>query len=250
MMILESEQGLQKSTALSLLCPDREWFLDDFPLDVDAKELIERTSGKWIIEASELQGMRASQMESIKALLSRSVDGPVRPAYGRISVEKERQFIVIGTTNGHSYLSDFTGNRRFLPIRIEKFDLDWIRKWRDQLWAEAVSREAAGESIRLPEELYEYAGIQQERRRSEDPWEEKIGIAFKEEYQRLAPSEVWEALGVPTERRDDRGQRRINQTMQRLGFRRMTVKDRDGNIVKGWARGVGQRDKSLPFDGE
>lgn len=249
MLILESEQGLQKSTALSLLCVDREWFSDDLPLDVEAKELIERTAGKWIIEASELQGMSTAKMESIKALLSRSVDGPVRQAYGRISVEKERQFIFIGTTNGHAYLSDFTGNRRFWPVRIVKFDLDWIRANRDQLWAEASSRESAGESIRLPEHLYEYAGMQQERRRTEDPWEEKLASAFRDEFQRLAPSEIWEALGIPTERRDERGQRRINQVMQRLGYRRMTVKDKDGNIVKGWARGTGKRDKFV-FDPE
>src|SRR5690606_39075352 len=45
MLVLESEQGLQKSTALSLLCSDETWFSDDLPLDVDAKQLIERTSG-------------------------------------------------------------------------------------------------------------------------------------------------------------------------------------------------------------
>jgi hypothetical protein len=249
MLILESEQGLQKSTALALLAVNADWFSDDFPLDIDAKEMIERTTGRWIIEAAELDGMRPSGMEHLKASLSRSVDGPVRKAYGRETTTKPRQHVPVGTTNKHSYLSDITGNRRFWPVRIVKFDLDLIRAERDQLWAEAAHREAAGESIRLPEELYELAGKQQERRRSEDPWESRIYTAFNldevkgEVRCRVSPDEIWTALGVPMERRDHRGQRRIIDIMQRLGFRRMTIKDKVSNKnVKGWAKGPGERD--------
>jgi hypothetical protein len=248
-LILESQQGLQKSTALSLLCPDETWFSDDLPLDVDAKQIIERTVGKWIVEVAELQGMHPSKMESLKATLSRRVDGPVRRAYGRLSDEVPRQFILIGTTNGHNYLTDFTGNRRFWPVRIVKFILEWIRANRDQVWAEAAHREKEGASIRLPESLYEHAAIQQERRRSEDPWESRIAVAFSDEFQRLTPDSIWECLGVPTERRDMRGQARVNQIMQTLGYRRMTVLNDDGKRVKGWARGMGKRDKFV-FDNE
>ena len=47
--------------------------------------LIERTAGKWIIEAAELHGNRGRETETLKAFLSRQVDGPVRLAYGRLS---------------------------------------------------------------------------------------------------------------------------------------------------------------------
>jgi hypothetical protein len=101
LLILESGQGKDKSSALRALCPNEDWFSDDLPLGVDSKEVIERTIGKWIIEASELHGNRGREAEQLKAFLSRQVDGPVRQAYGRLPVEVRRQFVLIGTTNAN-----------------------------------------------------------------------------------------------------------------------------------------------------
>jgi predicted P-loop ATPase len=236
LLVFESDQGFGKSSALRSLCPNDEWFSDDLPLNVDAKQLIEATAGKWIIEAAELSGMRKSQSESLKSMLSRQVDGPVRMAYARLPVEIPRQFIIIGTTNSHTYLNDITGNRRFWPVRVGKFDLRQLAFDRDQLWAEASYREAAGESIRLKEELYKIAGLQQERRRFEDPWEQLLDEMFDvKEKQRLSPEDIWNALNMSVERRDEKAQHRVIAIMQKLGFRRMTVKS-EGKIVKGWGR--------------
>lgn len=247
MVVLESAtQGLLKSTALRTLCPLEDWFSDDLPLNVDAKQIVERTLGKWIIEASDLSGMRRSQVEHLKGMLSRQVDGPVRLAYGRLPVEQKRQFIIVGTTNSYSYLTDTTGNRRFWPIRIQKFDLDWIRGNRDQLWAEATAREANGESIRLDPKLYAHAAVQQERRRSEDPWEVKLDEAFsKDKQHRLTPDEVWFPLNVPVERRDPGSNDRILNAMHKLGFRRMTVANEEGKRVKGFGRDIEEGQLSL-----
>jgi hypothetical protein len=238
MVVLESaKQGLLKSTALRTLCPNEKWFSDDLPLNVDAKQIVERTLGKWIIEASDLSGLRASAIEHLKGMLSRQTDGPVRLAYGRIPVEQPRQFIIVGTTNSYSYLTDSTGNRRFWPIRIKQFDIDYIRENRDQIWAEAVSREAAGESIRLHPSLYAHATMQQERRRAEDPWETKLDEAFpRTEKHRLVPDQVWGVLNIPIERRDPASNNRVLNAMTVLGFRRVTVRGPDGKIVKGFAR--------------
>lgn len=249
MLVLESgTQGLFKSTALRTLCPQEDWFSDDLPLDVDSKELIERTAGKWIIEASDLAGLRASQVEQLKATLSRQVDGPVRMAYARLAVEQQRQFVIIGTTNSYSYLSDSTGNRRFWPVRVERFDVDWIRANRDQIWAEAAHREAEGEQIRLNPHLYTMAGMQQERRRTADPWEEILARHFDGKFYRMPPDEVWERLNIPIERRDSRAQYRVTHIMQLLGFRRCTVVDDKGKRVKGWAKG--DKEDQLGFDSE
>jgi predicted P-loop ATPase len=238
LLVLESDQGFGKSSALRALCPEDEWFSDDLPLNVEAKQLIESTAGKWIIEAAELSGMRKSQSESLKSMLSRQVDGPVRMAYARLPVEIARQFILIGTTNSHTYLNDITGNRRFWPVRVQKFDLKKFLEDRDQIWAEASYREANGESIRLKESLYVLAGKQQERRRFEDPWEQIIEEAFDlTKKLRISPEQIWEVLHFQTDKRDERAQHRITQILQRLGYRRMTVKDQtSGKIVKGWGR--------------
>lgn len=255
LLVLESGQGLMKSSALRALCPNEAWFSDDLPLDVDAKQVIERTLGKWIIEAGELAGMRQSQVESLKAMLSRQVDGPVRLAYGRMSVERPRQFIAIGTTNSETYLKDTTGNRRFWPVRVEAFNVDGIRFVRDQLWAEAAHRESKGDSIRLRPELFGHATLQQERRRAEDPWEQRLDERFpRTKKWRLTPDEVWAAVGLTIDRRDERSNERILKAMTRLGFERKTVaiKNDEGHDtgvrVKGFARDIQEGQDFMPWE--
>ena len=244
MLVLESDkQGLQKSSALRALAGNDSWFSDDLPLNVDAKQVIERTSGKWIIEAQELSGMHKSQAEHLKSMLSRQIDGPVRMAYARLPGEQPRQFIIIGTTNSSDYLSDSTGNRRYWPVRIEFCNLDFIARWKDQWWAEAAFYESQGESIRLNPALYGDAENEQEQRRSADPWEQRIEEAWGEEhFQRILPDEIWTLLNVPVERHDARGQARINAIMKRCGFRSQVIRNKaTGKNVRGWARGESLR---------
>lgn len=247
MVVLESgQQGLMKSTALRTLCPHDQWFSDDLPLNVDAKQIVERTLGKWIIEASDLSGMASSQVEHLKGMLSRQVDGPVRLAYGRLPVEQPRQFIIVGTTNSYTYLTDSTGNRRFWPVRVTGFNIPWIRENRDQIWAEAYQRALAGESIRLDPSLYEHATKQQERRRAEDPWEVKLDETFSRKVKwRLTPDEVWAPLGIGIDRRDTRANDRVLKAMHKLGFRRITVKG-DGAPVKGFGRDIEEGQIDIP----
>ena len=238
MIVLEGPQGSGKSSLLRVLCDDASWFLDDLPLNCDAKQIIERTTGKWIVEAAELSGMHASRVESLKSMMSRQVDGPTRMAYAHLPLEKARQFVLVGTTNAHAYLDDATGNRRFWPIDTGQVKLKELARDKDQLWAEAVMRHKRGDSIRLDPELYEIARIQQERRRNRDPWEPVIEAEFEtDDYQRVTPREIWKLLGIPTDRQDHRMNKRIATIMQRLGFRSGTVHDSDEQKkVRGWKR--------------
>lgn len=231
MLVLESQQGFNKSGALRALCPRDEWFSDDLPLNVDAKEIIERTLGKWIIEASDLVGGRKADRDHLKSMLSRQVDGPARMAYARIPVERPRQFIIVGTTNTAEYLADATGARRFWPVKVGRFNVEGITKDRDQLWAEAVAREAAGESIRLQEGLWDAAGEHQEKRRALDAWEDSLAElvasldASASGRIQVTTDSLWLHLGIEVARRDLPAARRISEIMQRLGFERTRVRD-------------------------
>jgi predicted P-loop ATPase len=233
MIVLESKQGLQKSSALRALCPFEEWFSDDFELGVSSQKIIESTQGKWIIEASELSGMRPTQIELLKSTLSRQIDGPARMAYAHLPMERPRQFIIVGTTNSKAYLADPTGGRRFWPVEVQNFNLEWLLKFRDQLWAEAAHREQAGESIRLPEPLWPVASEKQEFRRELDPWEALIIPAlldetsfhdYKDGHSRVITSYLWDAVGVTPDRRTKRDQMRLTDIMQRLGFERAKIR--------------------------
>jgi hypothetical protein len=230
MLVLEGQQGLNKSSALRALCPKGEWFSDDLPLNLTSQRMIESTQGKWIIEASDLAGKRKTDIEQLKSMLSRQVDGPARMAYARLPVERPRQFIIVGTTNSAAYLTDPTGARRFWPVQIKAFDVAWIHEHRDQLWAEASVRELQGESIRLPEELWPEAAEEQEKRREVDTWEGVLRRVLlgtppgHDGRRQIATSALWDALGIPVERRDRGGSIRITEIMQRLGFKRTKVR--------------------------
>lgn len=245
MVVLESAQGKNKSSVLRALCPDETWFSDDLPLNVDSKQVIERTLGKWIIEASDLAGKRKSDNEHLKAMLSRQVDGPARMAYARIPVERRRQFILVGTTNSADYLSDSTGSRRYWPVVVRGFYPAELIAVRDQLWAEAAHRERLGESIRLHESLWPAAGAEQERRTTADAWEEIIRGLVNEAPMssngiiRVPTQDIWAALGIEIARRDRSGALRISEIMQRMGFANTIIRI-EGGTTRGYTRHGGR----------
>jgi len=217
MVVFESEQGKSKSTALSILAVREDWFSDDLPLGAESKVVIERTQGRWIIEAAELAGMGKKSIEGLKAFLSRRVDRS-RMAYGRLPNEAPRHFIVAGTTNDDRYLSDSTGNRRFWPVRVGDIDLVALERDRDQLWAEAAAREAAGASIRLDRALWQAAAVEQDGRRLVDPFVHVLADVFGNLNGKVLSREVWEVIGTPVDRRTPQLEARLGASMRELGF--------------------------------
>ena len=263
LVLISRIQGTDKSRAVQALCPYAVWFSDDLPLNVDAKQIIERTAGKWIIEAAELNGFGKRDIEHLKSMLSRGTDGPARLAYGRVSVEVPRQFILIGTTNATQFLKDTTGNRRFWPVEVQQFDVAALTRDRDQLWAEATHREANKESIRLDSTLWAKAARQQENRQHDDPWEILLDGALNVEIPAYLKEQVrgndrftldvpWLILGIPAERQTEPQRDRINAVMQHLGFEKKNMRglDDDKKVAKRWCRVVSEPVFDEPDDDE
>jgi hypothetical protein len=220
MLVLESPQGTNKSSALKALAVRDDWFTDDLPLNAEAKRVIEALSGKWIVEAGELKGMRQGGANHLKGLLSRTHD-KARMAYDRLEREVPRQCVIVGTTNDSRYLRDTTGNRRFWPVAVTGFDLEALRRDRDQLWAEAAAREAEGAPIRLDPALWGDAAAEQDARRVEDPFYESLHAALGEEAEgKLRASDAWSIVGKPPGMRTQDDNERLGDAMKRLGFER------------------------------
>lgn len=236
MLILESEQGTNKSSALRVLAVRDEQFGDDLPLNADGKKVIEQTAGKWIIEAGELKGMRKGEVEHLKSFLSRQ-DDTARLSYARLPVIVPRQFVVIGTTNSERYLRDLTGNRRFWPVRVGRFDLEALRRDRDQIWAEAAAREAEGASIRLDPSLYAAAGVEQEARRVEDPFVALLAAALEERTGKVRAADVWKLLGIPAGQQTQEQNARLGDAMRELGWERTRRRFGGRGLEYGYARG-------------
>jgi predicted P-loop ATPase len=101
-------------------------------------------AGVWIVELSELAAIRRSEVERVKSFLSTAVDA-YRPPYGHRVERFPRQCIFFASSNSSEILNDSTGARRFWPVRCEKIDIDAMRAYRDQVWAEAYAAYKAGQ---------------------------------------------------------------------------------------------------------
>ena len=169
--ILEGGQGVGKSTALRILhSPD--WFGDALP-PMGTKDASDYLRGKWGIELAELAFQRKADIEAQKAFISKNEER-FRPAYGREEIFHPRTCVFWGTTNRTDYIKDETGNRRFLPIRVEQVDIEGLKGARDQLWAEAVHYFKAGEKYWLSDDLLKLAEREANERFEEDPWVELV----------------------------------------------------------------------------
>lgn len=252
MLVLESPQGQNKSTALRVLAVEDRWFADELPLGAKTKELMEVLEGAWIVEAGELQGMRAGEVEAIKSFLSRGEDKS-RLAYGRMTTRRPRRFVIIGTTNSAKYLRDSTGNRRFWPVRVGVIDVDNLRSERDQLWAEAAQREAAGESIRLDPQLWGDAAKVQKEREESHPFEDFLGPILEGHTGAIVAEDLWTALGKPhAGQRSQRDNDGLGATMRRLGWE-PTRRRFGGQRRTCYAKGGGNGDQSrlrITYGGE
>ncbi len=233
MMILEGKQGIGKSRSLRLLFSP--WFSDSLPAKLESKEAVQGLAGRWCLEFAEIEQMIRSDVEVIKAFLSRQVD-EIRLPYAKAVSEFPRQCVLVGTTNGDDYLRDATGNRRFWPIRCRMVDLEWLAANRDQLWAEAAAREAVGEEHWLQSEAPLRAAnrIQHERVET-DLWEEDVA-AFVAGRSPVRMRDIIDAvIGVEVSKRDRLLEKRLAKILRRLGYERRSCREiGNGQVFKGW----------------
>src|ERR1019366_1517986 len=169
-LVMESPEGKNKSTAILVLA-GKENFSDQTILGVDDRVAQELITSVWLYEIADLTDIAKADVNRVKAFASRDTDR-ARPVYARVLEKRPRRCTLWATTNDQQYLKSQTGNRRFLPVPVNRIDLDALRRDRDQLWAEAAMAEATRESIMLDEALWATAAEEQENRRTADPWED------------------------------------------------------------------------------
>ena len=183
MMVLVSDQGIGKSTFLRMLCINDAWFNDNFST-LDGDKAVEKLRGMWIVELAELQATkRAKDVETIKAFITSRID-TYRVPYGRRTEQRPRMCVLCGTSNPTDFLTDQTGNRRFLPITCGvqpvKFDIfadeAATRMEFAQAWGEIMDEymhKGGKVSLVLPKRLQKVATDMQMRYQEED---HRIGI--------------------------------------------------------------------------
>jgi predicted P-loop ATPase len=174
--VLVGDQGLGKSQAVAAIAPDPAFFAEiNFAEKED--DISRKMRGRLVAELGELRGLHTKELESIKAFITRQHEDWT-PKYREFNTVFPRRLVFIGTTNKDEFLADETGNRRWLPVRIGKVDLDALKHDRAQLWAEgAVLFTTGGVDFREAETLA--AGVHAEHM-MRDPWEPTVSAWLDE----------------------------------------------------------------------
>jgi len=173
MLVLVGPQGAGKSSLLSKL--GREWFSDSLRT-FENKEAGEHLQAGWIFEIGELSALKKSEVDEVKAFLSKTEDR-YRVAYDRQVSEFPRKCVFFGTTNTRDFLRDETGNRRFWPVDVDPASArlsHWDHLTDDvvgQIWAEALHLYKAGETLALDRNASDAAKQQQAEHLEIDPRE-------------------------------------------------------------------------------
>lgn len=191
-LIVQGPQGIGKSFLFGRL--GGRWYSDSLSVsDMRDKTGAEKLQGYWILELSELTGMRKIEVEAVKGFIARRED-IYRAAYGRNTEARPRQCVIVGSTNDDTgFLRDVTGNRRFWPVKTtgqsERHPWDLSQDEVDQIWAEAKAFYDMGEGMLLSHEALRMA---QDAQRDAMEQDDRQGIV--EEYlERLLP-EGWEEM--------------------------------------------------------
>lgn len=178
MPVFIGKQGVGKSTFLRLLSLNNAWYNDNFNT-VEGDKAPEKLRGMWMVELAELLATKkAKEVESIKAFLTSTVD-TYRPPYGRRTEQRPRVCVFAGTTNNDHFLTDRTGNRRFLPIMTRKEHVkksmfenkEAVQKDFENAWGEAMDifmKANRDPELVLPTDLQEYVEEQQAGYMEED----------------------------------------------------------------------------------
>lgn len=165
MMILEGALAPLLPKVLRLLAGNGNWFADSAPIAGSGMSFNKSIIGKWIVVDTGLHELKRRDARLIHILLSSSQDR-IRVTSRHLGSRLQdypRQCILMGTTDEKRYLKK--ANRRFWPVETGKLEAYRLATERNQLWAEAAQRQAAGESIRMDESLWAVAAIEQEKRR-------------------------------------------------------------------------------------
>ena len=125
-LLFTGKQGVGKTTWIQNLVPQE---LKDYyysgAINSSNKDDKIQLAENMLINIDELQGMRANNIEDLKALITMK-EVKVRRPYGSIHETLPHRASFAGSVNHKEFLMDITGNRRFLCFEAEsiKYDID------------------------------------------------------------------------------------------------------------------------------
>lgn len=141
MLVLDGPQNCGKSSLVRFLGSAMPSLYIEEAIRPDDKDCVRYLPSKWVWEVPELGSTtRRQDREALKAFITKG-DATFRKPYDRHPVTKPTLASFIGTINNEAgFLTDPTGNRRFVTVRIESIDWRYAQEIDiHQVWAQAYA---------------------------------------------------------------------------------------------------------------
>lgn len=139
-LIIQGLQGKGKSTFFKKLCSGIPRYYIDEQVNLYDKDHTLLLANKFIWTIDEFGStLKSSDRNKVKAFLTKN-STEARAPYARHSMVLPRMCSHAATVNDKSFLTDETGNRRYLVLPIESLDWETINEIKyDMLWGEIYS---------------------------------------------------------------------------------------------------------------
>jgi len=176
-LVLAGDQSVMKSTLIETLAGKE--FFSELTLTDNEKNTIQKMQGCWIIELPEGMPFKRKEISELKNFIT-AKKNKERFAFERRIENYHRRSIFIMTINPTNlgYLSDPTGNRRFLPVRMNgDINIPAIAANRDQLFAEAKHLFQSGFKIYIDKNnipVAEGLAAEHDLAETKDDWDKPI----------------------------------------------------------------------------
>ena len=151
------------------------WFNDTVPEIKVNRDFYAKLHQHWIVEIGEIDTkFQRRKEDEIKDFITSARD-VFRPAYGTKQLKCPRRFILTGSTNNGSFLTDQTGSRRYWIIRVnQNIDIATLEQEINGIWAAAIQAYNNGEQWWLTEEEEKMLELSNASYTNEHPWYEPI----------------------------------------------------------------------------
>lgn len=123
-IVLNGTQGIGKSRWLSKLVPgELKKYVYAGTINPDNKDTLIYLSECVLINLDELENLTRNQVGSLKEIITKEKIKVRRP-YGYVAENLPRRASFVGSVNSNEFLTDTTGNRRFLCFEAEEINYE------------------------------------------------------------------------------------------------------------------------------
>ena len=239
-LVLVGRQGIFKTTWLdNLIPPELRAYSSKLPLSGQiSKDDRLRLCENGLLNIDELDAMCGREMNIVKSLLT-STDVNERAAYGRLKERRVRLASFCASTNKREFLTDITGNRRWLPFEVESIQNPFhtIIPY-ERLYAQAKALVEEGIfSYWFDMEEMEVMEAHNEEFRAQENEEQLLPILFdvpaegKGEF--MTTAEISERLVSHGGIKKPMSTKQLGVIMGKKGFQKAQVRI-SGTCVRGW----------------